>query len=699
MFRKIKSSYWGILFLLAVWSSQALSVGALFSRRLRSNQTYQKMWIKNVDTDVLIEGQIAVTHIDQTFHNDMNDLVEAIFVFPLPDGAVITELVYWFNGQRWVAEIRELQQAIKDYNNKIRQYLDPALLQYLGDNLFRLNIAPINPNSDVRFEITYTELLAYDFHKISYEFYLNTTALSPKPLERVLLNVDISSQSPIKYLSSPSHEQSTATRITQISENAYNILFGDENFIPDKDFILEFETVRENVDVHVLTYTPTVADSFGEDSFYALWITPPDSVDDDEVIPKNIIITADVSSSMEKGTRLQQLKLALNSFIDHLLPIDMFNIVSFGTHVQSFREDLVVASDDNIEDAREYVRQLSASGLTAINDALQTSLNQSFGDTSLNTLLFLTDGYPTWGETNIEKIVINATNANTKNVHIFPFGIGDEISEVLLDNLGRENGGYATYITADDSIALMVSDHFKRITKPILTDLSIDIPGLLSWERFPKSLPDLFWGSQVLEMGLYSNSGDFDITLNGKIRGRPVSYSNFVVFADTIGGCRFVPRLWAKAKIDYLLEQIEIYGEIQELVDAIIELSIRFSILTPYTAFYSDPDPTAVDDQHATEALVKGFELHQNYPNPFNPTTEISYTLPRGTQHHFVVIKVYDMLGRLVKTLVAENKAPGTHKVIWDGTDTLGQRVPSGVYVVTMQVGDFKQSRKMILMK
>ena len=697
MLKKLKMTYSLAIILLIVWTARALPVGALFSRALRSNQTYQKMWIKKVETDVLIEDQIAVTHMDQTFYNELNTQVEAIFVFPLPEGAVITELVYWFNGIRYIAEIRERQEAINDYNNKVRRYLDPALLQYLGDNLFRLNIAPINPHSDVRFEITYTELLNYNFHKISYHFLLNTTGLSPKPLQRVLLEIDVISQSPFKYLHSPSHHNSTATNITKISDNQYRILFGDENFHPEKNFILEFETIRENVDIYVLTYTPTVADSFGEDSFYALWITPPDSVEENDVIPKDIIFTADVSSSME-GLRLKQLKLALNSFLDHLLPIDRFNIVAFGTHVRSFKDDLVQASSNNIAEAREFVRQLSALGLTAVDQALQTSLSQSYGDTTLNMLIFLTDGYPTWGETNIEQIVNDAKVANTKYVHIFPFGVGDDISKSLLDNLALENGGYATYIASDDSIALMVDNHFNRITMPILSDLSIEISGLLNWDYYPRTLPDLFWGSQVLQLGLYSNSGTFDVSLNGKIRGQQKRFTNTVTFTDTIGGCRFVPRLWANAKIDDLLNQIDIYGERQELVEAVIDLSIRFGILTPYTALYSDPE-TDVDDPHEDQVLVKGFELHQNYPNPFNPMTEIAYVLPEGKASYLVVLRVYDMLGRLVKVLVETTQAPGSHKVIWDGTNMLGQRVPSGVYVYTLQVGNFKQSRKMILMK
>ena len=282
----------------------ARATGALFVRPLRSNQTFNLMAIKIYDATATLQDQIALTHVDQTFFNETNQQVEATFVFPLPEGAVITELYYWFNGQRYKASVRERQEAQRDYNQKIRRYLDPALLQYLGNNLFKLNIAPINPQSEVRFEITYAELLPYEFGNIEYRFLLKTTGLSPKPLERVSVQITAKTHSAFKTFLLPGHQNSTATQITQISPQEYQVVFGDENFIPERDLLLRFETRRQNVDMNLITYTPAVEDSFGTESFYALWITPPDSISETEAIPRNIVFTADVSSSMELSKKM-----------------------------------------------------------------------------------------------------------------------------------------------------------------------------------------------------------------------------------------------------------------------------------------------------------------------------------------------------------------------------------------------------------
>ncbi len=684
------------LFLIIGLFSEIFAIGSLFSRPRFSSEEYSKMWIKSINATIDIQDQISVTHIDQTFFNEMNQSVESIFIFPLPENAMITELVYWVNGTRFVAEIRERQDAINAYNEKLRQWLDPALLEYLGDNLFRLSIVPINPLSEVRTEITYVEPLKYDLGTVNYKFLLNTLELSSKPLETVSVNINAKSQFNYKRFDSPTHSNSSATRIEKLADNHYSFFYGDENFYPDKDLVLEFETIRDNVNFNVLTYTPTQQDSMGEDSFFSLWIIPPDSLDDEEIIPKNIVFTADISSSME-GERISQVKEALNYFLDKLNPADKFNIVTFGTFTDKFKDDLVNADELTIGQARDFILQMYALGLTNIDDALTVSLQHSFLDTTSNNLIFLTDGEPTWGETNLDSIKSHVQQNNKNDVRIFSFGVGESISKTLLNDISTENHGYAKFITSDDSIALVVNNHFTRISKPVLTDVEIDFGGLNSWDQYPKNIGDLFWGSQITQLGLYNNSGNFDVTLKGKIRGNPVEYKQTINFTDTLGGHRFVPRLWAKTKIDHILNLIKVYGESDELIDQIIDLSLRFQILTPYTAFYSDPDVTKVETDENN--IPNEFILEQNYPNPFNPETTINYTIPenRGTSH--IILKIYNALGEIVRVLVDKEKSPGKYSVIWNGKDMKGKDVPSGVYFYTLKVGDFYQVRKMVLMR
>ena len=94
--------------------------------------------------------------------------------------------------------------------------------------------------------------------------------------------------------------------------------------------------------------------------------------------------------------------------------------------------------------------------------------------------------------------------------------------------------------------------------------------------------------------------------------------------------------------------------------------------------------------------LPAEFHLLQNYPNPFNPQTTLRYDLPERSE---VVLTIYDILGRQVRTLVQGVEEPGYRSVIWDGTNDLGQQVSAGVYLYQINAGAFTQIRKMVLLK
>ncbi|MBN1559757.1 VWA domain-containing protein [candidate division KSB1 bacterium] len=676
-----------------IFMPSASAIGTIFSRPLWGSQTYDKMWIKTVDATTVTDGQIATTQVHQVFKNEMNTTVEAVWLFPLPENAVVVELLYEFNGKWYKGAIKERAEARQEYEERIRWYLDPALLEYMGDNLYRLSIAPINANSDVQTKITYVEMLPYEFGTVDYSFKLNAVQMSPKPLLRVSFSGTFSANSPYTFFDSPTHGGTTAMSITQNSDRQYTVFFGDENFMPDKDLKIIFENERQDVEMNVIRYTPTEDDSIGSDSFYAIWISPPDSLEDDRVIPKKVVFTADVSSSME-GTRIQQLKAALHEFLKYLRSDDMFNIITFGTRTALFKPDLIAATPDNLEDARAFVTEIGPLGLTNIDDALQKALQQSFSDHYANMIVFITDGYPTLGETFVPAIVENVKKANTKNVRIFSFGVGDDVSKPLLVQMAIENGGYAEFIQDDDDIARIIGNHFKRISKPVLTNLDIKFEGLVTSDRFPRPLADLFWGSQVMQMGIYQNSGTFPVYLTASVGDRVVSYESFQEFSNAPGGHRFVPRLWAKAKIDYLLNEIAIYGELKELIDQVIALSLKFQILTPYTSFYADPNDTDVNEKR--EILPKEFVLHQNYPNPFNPTTTIRFEIP---EPGWIAIKIYDFRGAVVRTLLNEHKDAGIHSIDWDARDDAGLKVATGVYLYQIEFTNAHGDRMVLTKK
>lgn len=680
---------------LLLWgATNMFATGAMFVKDLRGGN-YQVTPIRFYDAVTTIEDQVATTKIDQTFRNTLSMTAEATCIFPLPEGAVITELAYWMNGVRYIGSVKEKQAAQKAYNDKIRQLLDPALLQYAGDNIFKLNIAPINANTDVRFEITYTELLKYEFGKVQFTFLLNSTSVSSKPLERVSLRINASTQRGFRSVVSPSHANFTAHRIEKLSDSQYTLTFGDENYLPTSDYRLELETIRDGVDMNVLGYVGDVKDSLG-DGFFAAWITPPDNLNATYAVPQSTVFTADISSSMD-GKRIAQLKQALHVFLNSLTPRDKFNIIVFSTNIVSMENNLIDATETNIEKARVFVDKLVALGLTNIDEGLQRSLAMTFPDSTSNSIVFLTDGIPSWGEIDSTKILAKVKAQNTKGIRIFSFGIGEELNKYLLSNLSAQNNGYTAYIKSDDSISVVIANHFKKISLPALQSPTINYSTLQTYDVYPVVLPDLFFGMQVLQLGRYRNGGTHSLTLTGQIRGNTITQTKDVFFPVATGGNKSVSRLWAQAKIDELLHQISLYGERKELVDQIISISIRFGILTKYTALYADPDDksTDVEDEQFTTSNNHIVSSHAS-PNPSSGAVRFTFEL---REEQLVKVRVYSIHGECIATLCESSFQSGKHSVEWNGKDNRGFNVPNGLYLIKLDCANSTVTHKVLLMK
>ncbi|NQW30542.1 MAG: VWA domain-containing protein [Ignavibacteria bacterium] len=663
--------------------SNAWSVGALFVRPLNSTATYQTMYIKSYDVKVSIQDHVAITSVDQVCVNTLNQTVESTFIFPLPEGAIITELYYWFNGVRYKGSVREKKEAQAAYDAKIKVRIDPALLQEIGDNVFKLNIAPIAPNSDVRFEIIYTEILPFELGKSTYLHYLKTTGLSPKPLSRLSLTINAITASEWKEVNSPSYANSPAHRVEVVTPAHVKVTLGDEEFVPTKDYKLELRTKRTSVEINALTYTPVAADSFGIDPFFLTWVIPPD--EDVLLTPRSIVFVADVSSSME-GRRMENLREALRVFLSNLNSTDRFNIVTFSTGTTSFKPDLVAATNANIAAATKFVNSISALGLTNISDALWNSMNFSYAEATQQICVFLTDGEPSWGITNELQILDSLAKWNTHTVRIYPISIGTQTKISLLKEIAKRNSGFLTEIANDDSIAVMVRDHIAKISLPQLTDLHLNYGQLIRHDVVPAVLPNVLVGGRVVQSGRYNAGGLFPVTLDYKLSDAKLSVSKDVLFGDPVANNRAVAKLWAQAKISELLSEIARYGEKKELVDAIIDLSIRFEILTKYTALYADPD----DKKTATgfkdpDRPIEDFSISVA-PNPVDADANLVIRTDGAFVNVEIEVWLYDMLGRAVAQLY-RGPTDASMQIRINFKNINGASLSAGMYNIVATVG------------
>jgi len=691
----------GIMLLCSVHESRSTGIGRLYARYPNWEESpIFNLRIKTLHATVTVRDQLAVTHLDQEFANDNWARLEGFYVFQLPQGANVNEMALWINGVRVPYVIKKREEAVVIYNEIVRRMTDPAILEQLGKNQFRLRIFPIEPYSSRRIEIQYLQFLPLNEGTIKYEFPLDMSDYTASPIEQVSVSIDLLSEFEISSLSTSVDQYPTAAVITPYSDRHYSIVYGVENVSFARDFALRFAVARGDKHMQVLTYT--APDSLHENPYYILWVTLPDALPGGQQLQgRELTFVADVSSSME-GVRLQQLKEALRAFVDSLTTQDKFTIIAFSTGVIQFQDTLVFATPEQKVEAGHFIDRLAAIGLTNVDAALRQAVAKVYSDSLKSAIVFLTDGEPTWGETHADSILTHINHENTKGVRIFPVGIGDDLDVTLLEQIAQQTGGTLTLVSSEDSIALTTRTLVIRLFSPALTNSTIDYSELFPFDVYPPSIPTAFGGEQIIQTGRFEQAGPAMTRLTGSVGDQPFELHDSLTFADTSKSLISVSRYWGAQKILYLLDLIKQLGEVGELVDQVVALSIRYGVLTPYTAFLVvEPGQGTVISVEDEETSVTEFTLLQNYPNPFNPSTMIRYAVPGsgGGEPVLVRLVICDILGREVRTLVAEMQSPGMYSVVWDGTGNSGIRVSSGIYIYRLTAGSYSSSKRMVLMK
>jgi Ca-activated chloride channel family protein len=576
--------------------------------------TLEESWltIRYHQVSVTIDDQVAVTRVDQEFVNQHDWEVEGTYIFPIPEGAAISKFVMWVDGVPLVGNILPADQARKIYEDIVRERRDPALLEYIGQDAVQARIYPIPAGGSRRIELEYTQVLGAEDGLVRYLYPLNTEKFSAQALENCSIRVEIKSKIPLRSLYSPSHQD----KIFVKREGDRRALIGyeEQDVLPDQDFELIYTVSQKDIGLNLLVYPDHSQTGWLNQEGYFLLMASP-SVEVEQIVPRDIVLVLDTSGSME-GDKLSQAKDAAAYVLGHLNPEDMFNVIAFSTGINHFAYDLQPRS--RAGEAVTWLERMPALGGTNINLALLEALSQQEyqgtpGSERPLVVLFLTDGLPTEGITEIEQILNNVAASADGSLRLFAFGVGDDVNTELLDTLAEDNRGLVRYVRPGEKIDEEVSALFSRIQTPVLTNLTLDFGDVIVDEIFPPVLPDLYSGTQITITGRYrlpgGSSGKTQVVLTGQVNSRPETYTYQVDFGsgtDRQGSTAYIARLWATRKIGYLLGQIRHQGENQEWVDAIIQLSLRYGIITPYTSFLiEEPDILAGEglDRAADELL------------------------------------------------------------------------------------------------
>ena len=528
--------------------------------------------VKYHHVDVSIDNQFTDTSIDQKFHNPNSWDIEGTYLFPLPDGASIQKFSMFVNGEELEGEILDAGEARRIYEDLVRKMIDPGLLEYVDRNTFKARVYPIEANSDKRVTLEYSEVISCENGICEYTYPLDTERFSSKNLDDVVINVKIKSNVAIKSVYSPSHE----IDIKRVSDNEVDVSYEASDVKPDTDFKLIYTVSEDDIGVNLLTHKE------GSTGYFMLMLAPK-FADSREVINKDIVFVLDKSGSMA-GEKIEQAKDALKFCLNNLNSGDHFGIVTFSTGVSSYKDELEAVNMGGVDEAVDFVDEIKALGGTDIESALLEALDMLSSDDHPKTIVFLTDGEPTVGVTDITSIIEDVTEQN-EGAKLFVFGIGYDVNTFLLDKLAMDNHGAAEYVVEDENIEVKVSNFYEKIDNPLLSNVELGITGVDAGEMYPKTVPDIFKGTQILVLGQYTRSGMGEISIGGNINGVENTLRYSREFPSEESGNDFLPRLWATRKVGYLLEQIRLEGEEDELIDEVIALAKKYGIATPYTSF------------------------------------------------------------------------------------------------------------------
>jgi|GEM_PF-853570 len=697
----LKTSLLLTVFLITSCFQEAVS-GVLYARVPGTSSPLFNLRISHIRTNVRIVGQLAVTHVDEEFFNENNQTLEGFYAFQLPDGAKVDGLWLWVDGQRLSFIVKKKEDAQRMYDSVVvGLQRDPAILESLGKNRFQLKVFPIPPRSSRRIEIRYFHGLPMtEDGWIHYRYSLNLTGYQQTPVEQTTLRIAVESKLDITQLHTNFDDNPLICRTTQLDTRMFSIDFGLEHQMYTRDFELAWKAKD------IFSVFPTLAyndaDEAHEDAYFICW--HPVKTHRNDTAPRDLVFILDASGSMN-DQRLTMVRDAVVELLLKLRETDRFRLVLFSQYTDSWPIDgdgLAYATMENLMAGIDFIdRRYRSGGMTNYQNAFIAGFNASFRREAVRRMLFLTDGEPTSGDRTYNALLELITSRDTTGVALYPVIVFSEKIDLLYD-LAIARGGKMLVIESGDDLQTVIS----RVMLDLYTE-SIYAPIVTHSDEhtyfvYPKEFPIMVSLDKLVTCGRLSKEGTMDVRLDYLDSDNlSRSITRRIDATQWWTDVRQVAAWWAAARIDELLDQIRKTGMHPELVESVINLSIKHQILTPYTAFLVlennaiDPPPLSVENiELKTPTDVS---VHSVYPNPFRPTAgsmELRIDVHERTPLRVIVI---DILGREIAVLHDGELQAGRYTLGWDGKTRHGVSVQPGVFFILVMTSGEVTSRKLLV--
>jgi Ca-activated chloride channel family protein len=549
-----------------------------------TDETLPPLRVTDHLVDVRVHDGVALTTVTQTFRNDTKRRLEATYLFPLPEHADLTDFRMSFDGKMVTGEVLPAEEAARKYESIVRQMKDPGLIEFIGRRLLQMRIFPVEPESDTTIELRYQQICRPVSGMRAYHYPLRTRKTAGQAYGTVRFALDLETAAPLKNVWSPTH---AVEIVRDDDERSARIGYEAAGGSLEDDFLLLFSTDSSDLGLSVVAAPPDDATP----GHFVLMLTPRQLWPNEERPSQDVVFVLDTSGSMA-GDKIDQARRALAYCVDQLDDEDRFTVVRFSTGFDELPGGLSAASKERRAAAREWIDGFAAAGGTNISDTLAHVValerSRAAGETRPFVVVFLTDGR---GNRKAEEIMNRLADADAgRGLRVFPFGVGHDVNTNLLDRLADAYTGRPTYVQPGEQLELVLGDFFSVVSRPVLTDLRLELPEIGATERFPATLGDLYHGQQIIVAGRYAEAMSGRVRLSALRGGERVEYAwKDVSFAGT-KEATYVAPIWAGRKIAFLIDQIRRHGESSEMVAEVLALSQEYGIQTPYTSWFVNPE-------------------------------------------------------------------------------------------------------------
>jgi Ca-activated chloride channel family protein len=556
-----------------------------------------------MDTEInaRVSGLAARVTVRQEFRNSGTDWVEGIYVFPLPDSAAVDHLRMHI-GERYIeGEIREKEQARKEYQAAKAAGKKASLVRQERANIFTTSVANIGPGETVAIEIEYQETLRIEGDTFSSRFPVTMTPRyipgTPAPGRMgsgwspdTTQVVDASRITPPVVARAADHKlkftlalnagvllESITSRYHPVTVardgKQYAIALSEPDVSMDHDLELSWQPAPDAAPRTVL-FTEYVDGN----PYALLMMLPPDNSSEIQALkPRELLLIIDTSGSMH-GTSMDQAKRALALALDGLGPTDRFNIIQFNSATSALFPASVTATTSNISRAKRFVGGLNANGGTEMRPAILAALKSPVSEQHLRQVIFITDG-----SVGNEDALFSLIEAYLGNARLFTVGIGSAPNSWFMRKAAEAGRGTFTLISALHEVNEKMAKLFQQIEQPQITDIEIEWPSGVTAETYPKTVPDLYKGEPIFIRARLSNSvRDADLVA---IRGNSVLGSWGARMPVSMGTASpGIAALWARARIEDLLDQMRRGADETSTRESVIETALKHHLVSKYTS-------------------------------------------------------------------------------------------------------------------